>query len=143
MFLVTCYKINCETPHFYVNPKGGKIPLVTAPDAPDAPELSNLIGGKIPLLAGSDASEASNAIRLFNAQVAAKTSIKLAQKEPYKYTAEEIQIILEWYGEVKEQLIEDNLGVSKIKKPADIIDYLVIQCASGHKNYIPLKEEDK
>lgn len=117
MYCITCHKINCPTPHFYVNPKGGKIPLITVLDSPDT--IKNLPGAL--------------AVKLASVHVMDET-----KDEPDKFSKEDIEIIREWYKEMQEQIAQDNTGITVIEESPDVVDYLVVQCESNHKNYIPL-----
>lgn len=117
MFLITCYKVDCPTPHFYVNPKGGKIPLVGALTPPQL--LTNLPAAEI-------------------AKVMSVNQQRLLKEPEIKFTAEEIKIIKEWYQQMQEQIAQNNTGITVVEEKKDIVDYLVVQCESNHKNYIPL-----
>lgn len=120
MFLVTCHNINCSTPHFYVNPKGGKIPLITVLDSPEI--LQNLPSA-------------------LTAKVFSTRAMEHTESHPEKFTKEEIEIIREWYREMQEQIAQNNTGVTIVEENPKIVDYLVVQCQSNHKNYIPLIEK--
>lgn len=124
MFCITCYKINCPTPHFYVDPKGGKIPLVGALTSKD-------IIGSLP----SDLA----------VKFASVGQYRMMEAQQDKFSKEEIKIIREWYEQMQEQIAQNNSGVTVVEEKSKIIDYLVVQCESNHKNYIPLikKEKDK
>lgn len=123
MFLVTCYKVDCPTPHFYVDPKGGKIPLVGALAPPQL--LTNLPAADI-------------------AKIMSVNQQRLLNEPKIKFTAEEIKIIKEWYQQMQEQIAQNNTGITIVEEKKEIIDYLVVQCESNHKNYIPIvkKEEE-
>jgi len=122
MFLITCHKVDCPTPHFYVDPKGGKIPLVGALTPPQ------LIGN----LPAADITK----IMSVNQQ-------RLLNEPKIKFTTEEIKIVKEWYQQMQEQIAQNNTGITLVEEKKDIIDYLVVQCESNHKNYIPLVKKEK
>lgn len=121
MFLVTCYKIDCTTPHFFVNPHGGRIPLVAKLEAPDSlSTVPTTTAGKL----------------------GAMFKVHSAQGDRKKFSDEEIEIIKEWYHQMQEQIIASNSGFTSIERKPKVEDYLVMQCESGHKNYIPLEKDD-
>lgn len=120
MFLITCHKVNCPTPHFYVYPKGGKIPLI------GALRLKDLMGN-LP----------SNVVAEFSSFL----QKRMMETQKDKDTKEENETIKKCCQQMQEQVVQNNSRVTIIEENTNIIDYLVVQCASNHQNYIPLIEK--
>ena len=121
MILVTCKKINCPTPHFYVNTKAGKVHLTFPVSTPEAQH-------PVPKIIAS--------------RIAAMSEYKLSQELPDKFTPEEIELIKKWYEQMQLQISQDNLGITTLEHVEEATDYLVVYCESNHQNYIPLKDKN-
>lgn len=115
MILVTCYKKDCPTPHFIVNPKGGRIKLVAGADSPDvAIDLSTI-------------KQLQTAVQDFRNE---ETEIS---KEKLNDLTDKLNL------EIKPHLPTDN-RLTLTQSVDNAKDYIVMQCESNHKNYIIIEE---
>jgi len=118
MILVTCYKKDCPTPHFYVNPKGGKIKLIAGADSPNvAIEVSKL-----------------NQLRNIVAEM---------QQDKVDISKEKLESLKEMLDFESIPNVPLDRAITITKKIENAKDYLIMQCESYHKNYIIIEEFPK
>ncbi|MBX2828535.1 MAG: hypothetical protein KTR22_10235 [Flavobacteriaceae bacterium] len=122
MLEITCHKKDCPTPHFMVDPQGGRIPLI---GAADTSEMKFTLQSRLP-------------------EIKAVIKRVEAQEEKEEFSEEDLKLLKEWC-----QLIEPKApGKTKVEEletteEDKFNDYMVVYCESMHKNYIPFYNPHK
>ncbi len=126
MNLVTCYKEDCPNPHFYVDPKGGKISISDGVDGSGIQFAMQKAQGVNVILKEADGEAES----LTPDGISLLKQFTQALDEETEATP----------NKTKKPLVE------KVKKTKDgkvVNDYMVAYCDENHKNYIPYHNPKK
>lgn len=124
MLRITCYFKDCPTPHFIVDPKGGRIPLIGGAD-----------DGKITF--------SMDTVQRM------KTVIQKAESDSGTdgFTDEDKEILKEWCKAIQpESTTSGKTEIEEVKsKPGEEAynDYMVVYCETNHRNYIPFHNPKK
>ncbi|MDC8005384.1 hypothetical protein POV27_15075 [Aureisphaera galaxeae] len=112
MYRITCYKEDCDTPYFYVDPKGGRIPITEAPD--------------------------TSGITFAKANIPKMKVLleKVEEKPEEEFSEEDKALLKEWCKQLGPKPA-NNTGKTKVETEEDVNDYLVVYCDNNHKNYVP------
>ncbi|UII78581.1 hypothetical protein [Flagellimonas sp. CMM7] len=121
MILVTCQNPDCSTPHFYVDIRSGKFPLLLAPKTPELAVAENA------------ATINSDINRILKSSDFGEGMEKLDEPERERIN----QII----SRSNISRLFSKLYKKQFEEKLEVKDYLLVFCESGHRNYIPLTED--
>jgi len=119
MYLLTCSTKGCPTPHFYVDPDGGKIVLVAAPDAPELQIKMLEIG----------VSQSSPEVILD----------KISNAPDGLFTEEDVAFLKKSF----EKLKQPQSWINPATPLDNVKDYLVVHCESNHTNYVLVEKSNE